>query len=289
MRRVVPSAVIAAAVALGACSFGSSGERRDVADDTVSVGVGVEEPVATTTPPNEASTAAATAASPPPSAPEATAPAQPAGTKGALDVLVASPAGRAAPGVPITVQGPTGGPLPARTAADGHLRADLPAGRYQLTIAPSCDSTIEVRTSARATVAVAAGQVASGVLQVEWRRRFGPGGKTTYKAIDPGEDRGRRWQVGRRFAVRFTLVDRCDGDAPAPGRRLSPFRLDGAATMTVDAVSASDGAGIVTATVRCTTEDDELELTAADPAQPEDAWPLFDRAALDDSPPSCEA
>jgi hypothetical protein len=210
------------------------------------------------------------------------------GSTGAIDVLIESPAGRPAPRAPVRI---TGGkaPVSATSADDGHVRATLSTGRYTLEIDPTCSDTMQVLTSGRGTLAVASGQTANGTLRVEWRHRFGPGGKTTTKAVDPGEDRGRRWQVGRHFEVRFLLVDRCNDDAPAPGGALGSFRLEPGPSLAIDRQpSAATAEGKQAVVVHCTEAADELSLTVRDAAQPEDARDLFDRAALDDSPPSCE-
>jgi hypothetical protein len=274
---------VASASLVGACSFGRSGDHAAGAD-RVAVGSQADADVGPSTSVTDGRNAVALSTSTSAHTENAT----PAGDRGAIDVAIASPAGRPAPGIPVRLTGPTNS-VTTSTADDGHLRATLAPGRYTLEVSPACSDAVQVLTSGRAAVAVAAGQTSTGSLRVEWRHRFGPGGKTTYKAVDGGEDRGRRWQIGRKFEVRFLLIDRCQGDAPAAGRAIGTFQLDGGSLIQVDrapTTAAADGA--LAALVHCTQAADELELDVRDAAQPEDTRDLFDRSALDDSPPSCE-
>jgi hypothetical protein len=213
----------------------------------------------------------------------------PSGSSG-LSLTVASRTGVPRAGVPVRVTGPVERVLV--TDATGQARLQGPAGRYEARIEPGCTDTVQVQTGASARIAVPDGEVVSGRLTVEARRRRFPGAPVTWAARQPDartERSGRLWRIGVPYVVRYTLVDRCEG-APAPGAVVEELAFPSPFPLEVQVQDApADATGRAALLVTCRDAGDEVELLVADPGQPDDRVDLFSRALLDDTAPSCVA
>jgi hypothetical protein len=130
-----------------------------------------------------------------------------------IDVVVADTHGAPVPAVAVRLEpqpGTPGGPTQLRAADDGHLRAELPAGRYRLAAVEGCAGQLRVLRAGGAAVDVAAGSTSRGTLVVDVQPRFEVAGPVRY-------DGNERWRVGEVHPVRFRLVDTCDHErAPSP-------------------------------------------------------------------------
>ena len=212
------------------------------------------------------------------------------GAQSGFAISITGPDGRPRPGVPATITGPVGGT--ATSDVDGVLRFAGPAGRYVASIVPTCTDTVQVETSATGRIAVPAGEVVTGKLQVAARRRHFPGAPVTWEAqrkTAATERSGRQWQLGVTYVVKFTMRDRCASDAVAPSAPLDGLRFvsDGPleARLQEAATARPDGVALVAAI--CQAEGDEVQLFAEDQRFPEDRVDLFSRALLDDTAPNC--
>jgi len=294
--RILVSVVLVAGFGSGCGRFTPRESRRDAPDgESAQAGDrGVDSPTTVeSVPTSEAAAPSKNAPTPTPT----TAPDSDATVKGESDTgefdlsVLGDQDGRARAGIKASVTGPTAFTL--TSDRDGRLRYRGPPGRYEVRIEPMCGDAIEVQTSALGRVAVAAGQTATGSLRISWRHRFAPGGPVTYEdAKNPAATaaRGSRWPVGTAYVTRFAVVDRCSGK-PAPSGRFSTFRFTSQPGVTVEPQQnlAADAQGYGFVRMTCTAPVDDLELVSSDAEAPHDRLDLFDRASLDDSPPSCVA
>lgn len=283
----LPAAAAAALLALvSSCSFARSGETRErTAVEDRQVGNGVVFPTTTvsTTPPPTGGPAGSEKAI---TAIDGSSTGEPSG----FAITILGPDGRPRPGVPAKVTGPVNGS--ATSDIDGVLRFPGPAGRYVASIVPTCTDTVQVQTAATGRIAVPEGEVVQGELRVAARRRHFPGGPVTWAAQNKTaatERRGRQWQLGVTYLVKFTMLDRCASDAAAPNAPIDGLRFvtDGAleARVQESTTARPDGTALVAAI--CQAEADEIQLFAEDQRYPEDRVDLFSRALLDDTAPNC--
>lgn len=184
---------------------------------------GAEQPVAAPTaapatqaPPSVAATAAPTAR-----------PAEETPQTGTMVITVTDQNGRPRGGVPVEFTGPAR--KRATSDASGRVRVALPAASYDVGIVKGCTDTIDVQRGGTGKADVAPDQETTGALTVEWRHRYAPGQPTSYEATD-GKPTVTgtipHWRPNVEYVVRFGVLDRCKGDAPAPNASYPSYRFE---------------------------------------------------------------
>jgi len=197
---------------------------------------------------------------------------------GRIDLtIIGASADYGVPGVAVTFTSESGEVFTATADANGQVSVSVPPAFYGVSIEPACGDVVEVLEPASAQFAVPPNEAVAGVVRLRWRHRFGPSLPTDWVGTDGQGDRREppSWRVGVTYDVTFAVVDRCNGDAPAPDTSFDAFRFTTSDNVVVVGTneSRSDVAGIGHVQAVCSA-DGVIHLEMYDSINPDE--PTFD-------------